>query len=84
MSDLRCPKMDRLGRQLIDTYRRREELISQQHTLKELSAINEDMERLHQSMSMHRSACVFCKKYVRVLRREPSVPQGGSAQPETS
>ena len=84
MSDLRCPKMDRLGTQLIDKYRQREELMSHRHTLKELSAINETIEHLHQSMSMHRSGCVFCKKDVRVLRREPSLPQGGNAQPETS
>lgn len=61
---VRCPEIDRLGRELVEAYRRIDDC--------EIFCFSEDGEIaiIHRRMAEHRSACPTCNEAVRIIESE--------------
>jgi hypothetical protein len=58
MNDLRCPHLDRLGRELIDAYRNLDD-----HGLLPLyGSPDHPVRQIHLAMTEHRKGCAICQQ----------------------
>jgi hypothetical protein len=64
MPDLRCPKLDLLGRALIEAYRRREESLAYSVNPEQTAIAEDTIARLHELIAGHRTDCFLCQKKV--------------------
>ncbi len=62
MPDLRCPKLDLLGRALIEAYRRREENLAYSVDPEQTALAEDKIARLHELIAGHRTDCFLCRK----------------------
>lgn len=61
MPELCCPQLDLIDRALIEAYRPWEESGSPDSGSKAAVAANREIARLHELITLHRSACPICK-----------------------
>ncbi len=61
MPDLRCPKLDLMGRALIEAYRRREESLARCASPQQTAIAEDTIAELHEIIANHRVDCYLCK-----------------------
>lgn len=61
MMELMCPSLRRLGSILIATYRLRDNRLEKGKHTSSSAKPEQDLRRVHQLISLHRSSCRFCK-----------------------
>jgi hypothetical protein len=67
MNVIRCPHLDRLGRQLIEAYRRLEDH-QELNFAAGIAVADNEVARVHRAMSDHRNSCSLCREIHRLQK----------------
>ena len=70
MLDIPCPQLERFAVELIDAYRRRDELMSNFPGSQEAIRAGVEVFRVHGLITAHRAHCAICRSRVDAVRKK--------------
>ena len=70
MLDIPCPQLERLAAELIDAYRRRDDLICNVGSSPDAIRAGVEVFRIHGMITAHRSQCSICRSRADALQKK--------------